>query len=275
MPLGPTRFALRPLLAGLMLSACGGAPGEAGVAPAEEPLGTREAPLDCAGASVNMLTIDGMSLWGGVLSGGGRWSVTYPANGVQLSFYVDGVLRGTQPIQGDANRSGSWNFNDTVACGTHTFEVRASPATFDSSSTAPGVCTTGSTSRSYTVSQPCPTPPSDSLSCTQSSLLHVTCTGTASGGSGSYPTRWWNYQVVSPLGPNFSTGWHPTGSNNPTGSNSWTYQLPCKYTGNGYYDPAGRPPERLTISFKVMDSNNLMSSASRSFTYQCVPGTYF
>jgi hypothetical protein len=274
--LGPFRSVLRALLSGVMLAACGGMPEETGMVPAEETQGTQEAALDCSGVSVNMLTIDGMSLWDGVLSGGGRWSVVYPANGVKLSFYIDGALRGEQTLKGDANRSGSWNFNDSpISCGTHTFEVRASPAIYDSSSTAPGVCQAGSTSRTYTVSQPCPPPLTDSLSCSQTSLTHVTCNGSASGGSGSYPTRLWNYQVSSPTGPNFSTGWHQTGSNNPTGSNSWTYQIACKYTGNGYYDPYNRPPEKLTISFKVMDSTYVMSPASTSFTFYCVPGTYF
>lgn len=266
----PTRSILRALLSGLVLSACGGMPDEAGLAPAEETLGTQEAPLDCAGASVNLLTIDGMSLYDGVLSGGGRWSVVYPNNGVELKFYVNGNLRGTKYVQGDANRAGTWNFNDSwYGCGTHTVQVAASPATFDSSTPAPGVCAAGATSRTYTVVKPCPTAPSDSLSCTQSSLTHVTCTGSASGGSGVYPTRFWTYQVSSPLGPNFNTGWHQNSSN------SWTYQLACKYTGNGYYDPAGRPPEKLTVSFKVQDSNYLMSPGSNSYTFYCVPGTYF
>ena len=115
--------------------------------------------MDCAGASITTLNVAGISSWGGVVSGAGSWAVTYPANGVYLNFFIDGVPHGTQYVQGDSNRSGSWSFNTSpMSCGSHAFEVRASPAVFDSSSSAPGWFTaSGALSRTATFVQACPT----------------------------------------------------------------------------------------------------------------------
>ncbi|OJT24386.1 hypothetical protein BO221_14585 [Archangium sp. Cb G35] len=228
-------------------------PDETGLAPAaEEALGTQESALDCAGASVTSLNMGAVSSWGGVLAtGGGTWSVAYPANGIILEYYVDNVLRGTQPILGDSNRSGTWTFNDSpIACGAHNLEVRGYPAIFDSATPAPGRCTTGSLSRTSSFSQGCPTA---TLTCSQSGST-INCTGSGSGGEGGPYISYWREGVQTDWGMNY-TDWEQ-------GSN--TYGLFCipATTRDNFY--------RQFIYYKVKDASG-MESPVRSYTRLCVP----
>jgi len=243
------RSVLRASLSGLMLSACGGMPNELGLTPAEESLGTQEAALDCAGASVTALNIGGMSSWGGVLSGGGNWSVTYPANGVKLSFYVDGVWRGDQTLQGDANRSGSWSFNDSpIGCGSHTFQVRAIPAVYDSNGNPPGTCAAGSTSRTFTFTQGCPTA---NLSCTQETYS-ASCTGSGSGGTGGYTHSM--QEVYVDNGITTANPWRE-------GATSWAGYCPMVTSSTTV-------TRQIIVYYKVIDSSG-MQSPVRSYSLYC------
>ncbi len=121
------RTSLRVLLSGLMLTACG-AP-ELGGALTEEALGARESAL-CSGASVSSLTLDGVSSYLGEAAGSGGWGVSTSSNAVRLEYYVDGVQRSYEERPGT---SGAWYFSKNgIACGSHTFEVRAFPMVIDS-----------------------------------------------------------------------------------------------------------------------------------------------
>ncbi|HEX5744743.1 MAG TPA: hypothetical protein VFZ09_00790 [Archangium sp.] len=253
----PTRSVVGALLSGLVLSGCGGIPGETGLEPAgAEALGTQESALDCAGAAVTSLNMGVVSSWGGTLStGSGTWSVVYPANGIILEYYVDGVLRGTQPILGDANRSGTWTFNDSpVACGSHTFEVRGYPAVFDSATPAPGRCTTGSMVKSTTFSEACPTA---AWSCSRTSTTTITCTASGSGGTGGPFTAFWSeIEENNDTGAVYQTGWY---------QGPLTNSFFCPQKTNIQYPYNGD----LTIKLKMRDANGL-ESAVLSRSYICV-----
>ncbi|MET0405426.1 MAG: hypothetical protein ABW123_23620 [Cystobacter sp.] len=120
------RCALYAGLSPLLLAACGG---EGLGGSAAEPLGTHESAV-CSGLRVSDLTITGVSSYLGEASGGGNWSVAAPANAVRLEYYVDGVQRTFEERTGG---TGPWYFSkDGIACGTHTFEVRAFPMVIDS-----------------------------------------------------------------------------------------------------------------------------------------------
>jgi hypothetical protein len=110
------------LLLGLWLGACGGVP-EAGLAPADEPLGTQES-ASCVGLSVTNLTISGLSSYQGELAGSGSWAVSPGANGIRLEYYLDGVLVSAEEHLGT---SGTWYFSGEMTCGTHTFQVKSFP----------------------------------------------------------------------------------------------------------------------------------------------------
>jgi hypothetical protein len=253
MPWKTTRLPLCSLVSGLMLAACGGVPDETGLDLAgAEALGTQESALDCAGASVSSLNLGVVSSWGGVLStGSGTWSVVYPANGIILEHYVDGALRGTQPILGDSNRSGTWTFNDSpISCGTHTFEVRGYPAIFDSATPAPGRCTTGSTTRTSSFTQGCPTA---TLSCSQVSTS-INCTGSGSGGEGGPYVSLWREGVQTDSGMNY-TDWEVGSS---------TYGVFCipATTRDEFY--------RQYIYYKVRDASGVESPV-RTYSRLCVP----
>ncbi|HEX5744744.1 MAG TPA: hypothetical protein VFZ09_00795 [Archangium sp.] len=245
------RLPLCSLVSGLMMTACGGATDEAGLEPAgAEALGTQESALDCAGAAVTSLDTGVVSSWGGTLStGSGTWSVVYPANGIILEYYVDGVLRGTQPILGDTNRSGTWTFNDSpIACGTHTFEVRGYPAVFDSATPAPGRCTTGSMIKTASFTQGCPTA---TLTCSQSGTT-INCTGSGSGGEGGPYVSYWREGIQADWGSSYSD-WEQ-------GSNSFgVYCMPATTRDNFY---------RQYIYYKVMDASG-MESPVRTYTRLC------
>ncbi|HYO72167.1 MAG TPA: hypothetical protein VEU33_39450 [Archangium sp.] len=257
MSFAPTRSVIGAWLSGLVLSGCGGVPDETGVDPAGvEDLGTQESALDCAGASVTSLNMGVVSSWGGTLStGSGTWSVVYPANGIILEYYVDGVLRGTQPILGDANRSGTWSFNDSpVACGSHTFEVRGYPAVFDSATPAPGRCTTGAMTKSTPFSEACPTA---AWSCSRTSTTTITCNASGSGGTGGPYTAFWSETEENfDTGAVYQTGWYQGPLTN-------TFYCPQKtsiqYPYNG----------DLEIKLKTRDANGL-ESAVLTRSYICV-----
>ncbi|HZH15300.1 MAG TPA: hypothetical protein VE057_13185 [Archangium sp.] len=241
------------MLSGLVLSGCGGVPDEAGLAPAEETLGTQEAALDCAGASVTSLNMGVVSSWGGVLStGSGTWSVVYPANGVVLEYYVDGVLRGSQPIMGNSNRSGTWTFNDSpIACGTHTFEVRAFPAVFDSATSAPGTCMTGSATRTSSFTQGCPTA---TLSCSHVSSS-INCTGSGSGGEGGPYVSLWREAIQTSSGAMNYSDWEE-------GSDTMSVSCVPAVNRDNFY--------RQYVYYKVRDASG-MESPIRSYSRVCEP----
>lgn len=242
------------LLASGFMLACGGAP-EQELAPSAEVLGTREAALDCAGASVSGLGIQGASSYGGVASGGGTWAATYPANAVFLEYYLDGVLKGSEYKMGDSSRTGAWNFNTSpVSCGSHTFEVRAYPAVHDST-TGYGKCTTGSKTASTSITQACPTA---SLSCTRTSTWAVTCTGSGGGGTGTRTPYW----QLTGLSAHDTTemqfySWEA--------SSSWSKGYPCEQTSSSFAD-------RLKFEFKVRDESGMESTSRTSYVY-CKAGT--
>ncbi|HZH17581.1 MAG TPA: hypothetical protein VE057_24720 [Archangium sp.] len=220
------------------------------LAPAEEPLGTQEAALDCAGASATV-SLQDFTSWGGVGSGGGSWSVTYPANAVVLEYFIDGVLSGgPESLQGDSNRAGYWSFNNTVSCGSHTFMVKAYPAVYNSATQAYAKCSgTGTASQSKSFSQSCPTA---SLYCSRTSTWNISCSG--SGGSGTL-APYWRQQILYEGGTSYAGYWFEAPS---------TYNFYCQEPS--YQDPI----DQLTISFKVRDSSG-MDSAVKSASYSCAP----
>jgi hypothetical protein len=132
-----TGISIGAVLSGLMLLACGGVP-DAALAPVDEPLGTDTSAL-CAGASVTTLSLSGISTYQKEMAGSGDWAVSTSTNAVRLEYYVDGALRssedrcnasgGTTSCTG----SGPWNFSaSNIACGSHTFLVKAYPMVIDS-----------------------------------------------------------------------------------------------------------------------------------------------
>ncbi|HEX5753893.1 MAG TPA: hypothetical protein VFZ09_47355 [Archangium sp.] len=123
-----TRSSFSLVLSGLLLAACGVAP-EPGLAPTE-PLGTREAAM-CSGTSVSALDFYGISTYQGEMAGNGGWAVSGGANAIYLDYYVDGALYSSELRMG---LSGTWYFSQGgISCGSHLFEVKASPAVIDSS----------------------------------------------------------------------------------------------------------------------------------------------
>jgi hypothetical protein len=250
----PARSVLGVLVSGLLLAACGDVPG-AEVAPSEEPLGTREAAM-CSGLSVTSLDINGgISTYEGELAGAGDWSVSTFANGVFLEFYVDGQTPSTTERLGS---SGSWSYSRTgVACGPRTFEVRAYPMVVASDGTKT-ICRENYSYRSVTriVTEPCP--PTASISCSRISTTTLRCTGSASGGSGSYTPYWQEYGYSYYDQMEFINPWHPS---------LWTSDMTTctAVSANATaYDVVRR-------YFKVTDSNGVTSATVSSPSYKCKP----
>jgi hypothetical protein len=248
----PRKTALNALLSGLLLAACGG-PTEEGATLSEELLGTGSSAL-CSGASVSSLTISSFSSHGGEASGGGTWSVTYPANGIHLDYYIDGIKRGEQDIQGNSSRTGNWSFSyRPVSCGqSHSLELKAYPLSI--LSTNIDRCqTSGPSSASATFSEACP---SNTLSCTRTSSTELSCTGSGDGGTGGpYTGQWQRTEQNHTTGSFYQSGW---------------YAGPLSST---FYCPQGIPllhptNSDLTIEFKARDVNGLESNAL-SHTYPC------
>jgi hypothetical protein len=247
----PARSPLHVLLSGLLLAACGGVP-EPEWAPAEEPLGTREAAM-CSGLSVTSLNIDGISTYGGELAGAGTWSVSTFANAVSLEFYVDGQ---TPPSTSERlGSSGSWSYSRSgVACGSHTFEVRAYPMVVASDGTRT-ICREGYKSASRVVTEPCP--PTASVSCSRISTTTLRCTGSARGGSGTYTPYWQEY---------WYSYYDQTEYLNPWSQGAWSADYYC--TGVSSTTTAY---DVVQFHFKVTDSNGMTSNTSSSPTYKCKP----
>lgn len=246
------KASLNTLMSALLLAACGG-PLEEGPAPAGELQGTRESAL-CAGATVSSITISSISAYGGEASGTGTWSVTYPANGIHLDFYIDGIKRGEQDLQGDNNRSGTWSFSyRPVSCGaSHTLELKAYPLSIFSTSI--DRCVTASpASASAAFSETCPT---SALSCARTSSTEISCTGSGAGGTGApYTGQWQRTEQNHTTGSFYQSGW---------------YGGPLT---NTFYCPQGIPlfsptNSDLRIDFKARDASGLESSAL-SQSYPC------
>jgi hypothetical protein len=134
-----------------MLTACG-VP-EAGLAPAEESLGTWQSAL-CYGVSVSSLTVDGVSTYQGVMAGAGGFAVAGGANAIRLEYYSDGVLKYYEERTGT---SGSWNYSyGGVPCGTHNFQVKAYPMIVDSAGTRTTCSSSPTSSAVHDASEACP-----------------------------------------------------------------------------------------------------------------------
>jgi hypothetical protein len=235
------RSHLTALLSGLLLAACGGVP-EAELLPAAEPLGTEQSAL-CSGLSVTNLTLSDVSTYGGLMSGVGNWAVSLLSNAVRLEYYVDGVLRSTDDRPGF---SGSWYFSTSgIACGPRTFTVKAYPMVIDSNNNRT-VCYDSPRVLTQTVTEPCPNPTA-SVSCSRSTTLMVRCTGSATGGSGTYTTYYWQDWEYG-----YPNGWL-------TGSTTRSFYCPQSTTQGS---------TQWRYDFKVIDSNGRESNVATRY-YTC------
>jgi hypothetical protein len=179
----PFRLLVIAWLSGLFMAACGDAP-EVERAPAAEPLGVQESAM-CSGLSVTQLSINGISTYLGEMAGNGPWSVSAGANAVRLEYYVDGELRSIEERMGTSD---TWYFSTSgLVCGTHNFMGNRT------------VCLSNSVSVSHSVTEACPGP-SASMSCSRVSSTTLRCTGSATGGSGSYNPQWQEWEYGSPMG---------------------------------------------------------------------------
>ncbi|OJT25292.1 hypothetical protein BO221_10520 [Archangium sp. Cb G35] len=231
------------------MTACGGAP-ESEVAPAEELVGTRESAM-CSGLSVTSLTLDGISTYEGELAGAGTYAVSTFANAVSLEFYVDGQTPSTTERLGS---SGTWSYSRTgVACGPRNFEVRAYPMVVASDGTKT-ICRESYKSVTRIVTEPCP--PTASISCTKLSTGVLRCTGSATGGSGSYMPQWQGYWDSYFYQEEYLFPWQ---------QGSWISSSSCSpTTSTTFYDV-------VQMHFKVTDSNGLTSNTVSSPAYKCYP----
>jgi hypothetical protein len=243
---------LSALLAGLMLAACG-APDEGRPAPSED-LEAQGSAI-CSGSSVSALSLAGFSSWGGEAAGSGSWTVTYPANGIHVDYYIDGTLRGSSDILGNASRSGTWNFSySPVNCGSHTFEARSYPITINSGGTIDRCPSSGPKSLTTSFSQSCPTA---SITCSRPSNI-LSCQGTGSGGSGGPYTYHWQVYAQPYNEPSYYSSWYA--------SSSSTTSITCPYHN---WDP---PYDLARISLKVSDSSGLVSNVVYGEAFPCIAG---
>lgn len=248
------RSPLCAVLSGMMLMACGG-PEETGLAQAED-LGTQESAI-CSGSSVSTLSSSGFSSWGGEAAGAGSWTVAYPANGIHVDYYIDGALRGSSDIQGNASRSGSWNFSySPVSCGSHKFEAKGYPITLHSNGTIDRCPSSGPKTLTVNFTQACA---SASLSCSRTSSTYVTCTGSASSGAGAPYTPLWQQRVEREDGSTYTSAWSQ-------GSMSRSFY--CPFTNIIF------PSDMLTVSFKVRDASGMESQATFGNMFICEAGSY-
>lgn len=248
----PSRSALCAVLSGLMLAACG-APDEGGQAPSEAQ-GTQESAI-CSGSSVSVLSLAGFSSWGGEAAGSGSWTVSYPANGIHVDYYIDGTLRGSSDIPGNASRSGTWNFSySPVSCGSHTFEAKAYPITYNSGGGIDRCQTSGPKTLTKSFTQSCP---SASISCSRPGHI-LSCTGTGSGGSGGPYTYHWQVYAQPYSKPSYYSSWFSSSSN--------TTSLTCPYHT---WDP---PYDVARFSLKVTDSSGLTSGVVYGQSFPCIAG---
>ncbi|HYO51659.1 hypothetical protein [Archangium sp.] len=211
MPRDTIRAPLCTLLSGLLMVACGNTP-ETVSALVEEPLGTQEAAL-CSGLSVTTLTISGASSYASELAASGSWAVSTSANAARLEYYVDGYLSSADERIGTA---GSWYVSKTgMACGSHTFEVKAYPMVVDSSGNRT-ICYTSPRIVSQTVVEDCSVCGSTS----------VKIASTTNYGAGNYaylkcPAGW------KTLGGGCSDDFTSTAlmSTHPWGDDGWTCEF--------------------------------------------------
>ncbi len=256
-----THVSLGALLSGLLLAACGGVP-EAGLAPAEESLGTAEAAM-CSGLSVTSLTLAGISTYQGEMAGNGGWAVSPGANAVRLEYYVDGALRGTEERRGTYNSStntyqGNWYFSAAgLACGSHGFVAKAFPMVIDSMGNRT-TCSDGVRTLSQTVTEPCPTPEVSLHFCYRYpdpyTASTVRCDASASGGSGTYNVLWRKNNLSSGYPGAWTQG-------------QWTQFFDCTYPSNP--PPYNSYLAQTQFEVKVIDSNGKESSVKTSSTFSC------
>ncbi|WP_052517760.1 hypothetical protein [Archangium violaceum] len=257
----PTRYLLRALLSGVLLTGCGGIPDEAGPTPAgEESVGTRESAM-CSTMSVTHLAVSGMDSYEGVLAGAGTWTVSPNANSVYLEYYLDNNptptmqrLPGTyDPSTGTT--SGTWSYSiGGVSCGGHTVTIKAY-ARHISSNGAEEICSTPMTV-TRTVIQDGACKPTTSVSCKRISNATIRCTGTASGGSGSYTPYWQEYWDSEIYQEQYLYDWF---------QRPWTADFQCvNTTSTTYYD-------LNQYHFRVIDSTGMPSTVSSSPVFKCWP----
>jgi hypothetical protein len=257
----PARSLFRALLSGLLLSGCGGVPDEAGLTSAEgERVGTQESAM-CSEMSVLGLTVDGMDSQNGVLAGAGTWKVSPNANSVYLQFYLDNNptpvqqrLPGTyDPATGTT--SGTWSYSaGNISCGGHTVVIKAY-ARHIASNGAEEICSTPMT-LTRTVIQDGACKPTTTVSCNRISNGWIRCTGTASGGSGTYTPYWqenWNSHIYK---EQYLSDWY---------QRTWTRDFQCSATtSTTYYD-------LMQYNFRVIDSTGMPSTVSSSVVFKCMP----
>ncbi|MET0400797.1 MAG: hypothetical protein ABW123_00285, partial [Cystobacter sp.] len=242
------------LLSGLVLSACGGTT-DAAPSVGDEALGTRESAV-CYGAYVAGVTVDGVSTYAGTMGSGGSYSVAGGANAIRLEYYVDGALKYHEERLGN---SGSWYYSyGGFGCGAHSFYVKSYPMVIDSNGTRSTCSSTPSTTSTYDASYACPTPPTASLSCTRSGA-QITCTASATGGTGSYTPQWQEFYDGYANG--WYTGtWSQTFYCNPIGSSSEPCLTPMAEEQAEEGTASMRPPpgcgyfETRQLQVKVVDS---------------------
>lgn len=257
-----THVPLRTLLSALLLTACGDVP-EAGLAPAEESVGTTEAAL-CSGLSVTSLSRAGISTYQGEMAGNGGWMVSTGANAVRLEYYVDGALRTAEERLGTYNSStntiqGDWYFSTAgIACGPRSFLVKAFPMVVDSAGNRT-TCTEGSRSYSETVTEACPPLNAGLYFCSRYpdpyTAATVRCDGSASGGSGTY-TYYWRKNNLS------------TGATGAWVQGQWSNFFDCKAPSNppSYYSYVAQ----TQFQMKVIDSHGTQSAIqTSSYTTGC------
>jgi hypothetical protein len=135
--------------------------------------------------------------------------------------------------------------------------VRAYPMIVASDGTKT-VCRESYKSVTRIVTEPCPT--TASISCSRISTTTVRCTGTGSGGSGSYTPSWHTY--VYSYYDQMEYSW-------PSYLDMWTVDMSCRAvstTATAY--------DVLRLDFKVTDSNGVTSNTVSSPNYKCAPMYY-
>jgi len=257
----PPRSLLHALLSGLLLSGCGGVPEEDGQLPAGgETVGTQESAM-CSEMSVLGLTVSGMDSHDGVIAGAGTWKVSPNANSVYMEYFLDNNptpvkqrIPGTyDPATGTT--SGTWSYSiGGVSCGGHTVVIKAYPRHIASNG-AEEICSNPMT-LTRTVIQDGACRPTTSVSCRRISNSTIRCTGTASGGSGTYTPYWQEYWDSEIYQEQYLFDWY---------QRPWTADFQCvATTSTTYYD-------LFQYNFRVIDSTGMPSTVSSSPVFKCMP----
>ena len=147
--------------------------------------------------------------------------------------------------------SGTWYFSTSnVACGSHTFQVKAYPMVIDSAGTRTTCISNPMLSTMYYANEACPIPTA-TLNCSRPFKgTEIQCTGSSGGGTGSH-TPYWQINAAS-----WSSG-------------GWTKTYSCPTLC-----PAGVPTQycgswQMQINFKVIDAAGKTSNISQSLSYTC------